>query len=70
MNIPVRHVLTMEDFHCGYSPSGYYGNVHGGVVYRWGQPDARILTHLDDVYLDGLYCSSEIFPLFVGNRAE
>jgi len=57
VNIPLRHVSTMEDRNCGAS----FGNcTHGGLVYRWQSPDARVLWHTDNIYADAN--NDPIFP--------
>ncbi|MBI4700938.1 MAG: hypothetical protein HY744_07215 [Deltaproteobacteria bacterium] len=51
VNIPLRHVLCMEDLICPPSKS-FLSSVHAGLVHRWGSPPgiARILWHVDCIY--------------------
>jgi len=59
VNIPLRHVSTMEDHHGG--GANFHNVTHGGLVYRWDTPNARVLWHTDNIYADAN--NDPIFPI-------
>jgi|GEM_PF-1149006 len=57
VNIPLRHVRSLEDYYCDGS---LINCTHGGLLYRWDTSTARVLWHTDNIYAEE---HAPIFPI-------